>query len=88
MNAGNWLKSGISIAVKLAEGAVPSNSIELASGDIPSERAGELIRGLSETPETAGAASGIMKAEDPVAMIDEMIAAVRRAADDLKKQGE
>ena len=31
--------------------------------------------------------SGIMKAADPVAMIDEMIAATRRAADDLKKQG-
>ena len=38
--------------------------------------------------EAAGAASGIMKAEDPLAMIDEMIAATRRAADDLKKQKE
>ena len=37
--------------------------------------------------EAAGAASGIMNAEDPLAMIDEMIAATRRAADDLKKQG-
>ena len=36
--------------------------------------------------EAAGAASGIMNAEDPIAMIDEMIAATRRAADDLKKQ--
>ena len=31
-------------------------------------------------------ASGIMNATDPIAMIDEMIAATRRAADDLKKQ--
>ena len=31
-------------------------------------------------------ASGIMNAADPIAMIDEMIAATRRAADDLKKQ--
>ena len=37
--------------------------------------------------ETAGAASGIMNAEDPIEMIDEMIAATRRAADDLKKRG-
>ncbi len=35
--------------------------------------------------QAAGAASGIMNAEDPLAMIDEMIAATRRAADDLKK---
>ena len=35
--------------------------------------------------EAAGAASGIMNAADPIAMIDEMIAATRRAADDLKK---
>ena len=36
--------------------------------------------------EAAGAASGIMNAADPLAMIDEMIAATRRAADDLKKE--
>ena len=35
--------------------------------------------------EAAGAASGIMNAEDPLAKIDELIAATRRAADDLKK---
>ena len=32
-----------------------------------------------------GAASGIINADDPVSMIDEMVGAVRRAADDLKK---
>ncbi len=36
--------------------------------------------------DAAGAASGIIKAKDPIAMIDEMIGAVRRAADDLKKE--
>ena len=36
--------------------------------------------------EAAGAASGIMNAKDPIAMIDEMIAATRRAADDLKNK--
>ena len=35
--------------------------------------------------EAAGAASGIINAADPIAMIDEMIAATRRAADDIKK---
>ena len=35
--------------------------------------------------DAAGAASGIINAADPIAMIDEMIAATRRAADDLKK---
>jgi len=35
--------------------------------------------------EAAGAASGIINAADPLAMIDEMIAATRRAADDQKK---
>ena len=37
--------------------------------------------------EAAGAASGIMNAKAPLAMIDEMIGAVRRAADDLKGMG-
>ena len=36
----------------------------------------------------AGMLAGIMNAADPIAMIDEMIAATRRAADDLKKQAE
>lgn len=36
--------------------------------------------------EAAGAASGIMNAKDPIAMIDEMVGAVRAAADDLKKR--
>ena len=36
--------------------------------------------------EAAGSASGIMNAEDRFAVMEEMIAAVRRAADDLKKQ--
>ena len=40
---------------------------------------------LPESLKAAGAASGIMNAADPIAMIDEMIAATRKAADDLKK---
>ena len=35
--------------------------------------------------EAAGAASGIMNAADPIATMEDMIAATRRAADDLEK---
>ena len=35
--------------------------------------------------EGAGAASGICNAKDPIATMEEMIAATRKAADDLKK---
>lgn len=34
----------------------------------------------------AGAASGILKSSDPAKLLDEMVAAVRRAADDLAKK--
>ena len=56
----------------------------------PSELIGGTDGGVSSMSfvresEAAGAASGIVKAADPIAMIDEMIAATRKAADDLKK---
>ena len=60
--------------------------------DIMVEQAAGITNGLQvydfimAGSEAAGAASGIMNAADPIAMIDEMIAATRRAADDLKKQ--
>ena len=38
--------------------------------------------------DAAGAASGILKSDHPAQLLDEMVAAVRRAADDLKKRGE
>jgi triosephosphate isomerase len=58
--------------------------VEQAAGITNGQQVYDFIMAGSEA---AGAASGIMKAADPVAMIDEMIAATRRAADDLKKQG-
>ena len=58
--------------------------IEQAAGITNGEQVYDFIIAGSEA---AGAASGIMNAEDPIAMIDEMIAATRRAADDLKKRG-
>lgn len=56
--------------------------IEQAAGITNGQQVYDFIMAGSEA---AGAASGIMNAKDPIAMIDEMIGAVRRAADDLKK---
>lgn len=57
--------------------------VEQAAGITNGQQVYDFIMAGSEA---AGAASGIMNAADPAAMIDEMIAATRRAADDLKKQ--
>lgn len=57
--------------------------VEQAAGITNGQQVYDFIMAGSEA---AGAASGIMNARDPIAMIDEMIAAVRRAADDLAKQ--
>ena len=61
----------------------PDILIEQAAGITNGQQVYDFIMAGSEA---AGAASGIMNAADPLAMIDEMIAATRRAADDLKKQ--
>ena len=61
----------------------PDILVEQAAGITNGQQVYDFIMAGSEA---AGAASGIMKAADPIAMIDEMIAATRRAADDLKKQ--
>lgn len=57
--------------------------IEQAAGITNGQQVYDFIMAGSEA---AGAASGIMNAKDPLAMIDEMIAATRRAADDLNKR--
>ena len=61
----------------------PAILVEQAAGITNGQQVYDFIMAGSEA---AGAASGIMNAADPIAMIDEMIAATRRAADDLKKQ--
>ena len=61
----------------------PSIMVEQAAGITNGQQVYDFIMAGSEA---AGAASGIMNAKDPIAMIDEMIAATRRAADDLKRQ--
>ncbi len=70
-------------SIKAIKEIDPSIMVEQAAGITCGQEVYDFIMAGSEA---AGAASGIMNAEDPIAMIDEMIAATRRAADDLKKK--
>ena len=72
-------------SIKVIKDIYPDIMVEQAAGITNGQQVYDFIMAGSEA---AGAASGIMNAADPVAMIDEMIAATRRAADDLKKQAE
>lgn len=69
-------------SIKVIKGIYPDIMVEQAAGITNGQQVYDFIMAGSEA---AGAASGIMNAADPIAMIDEMIAATRRAADDLKK---
>lgn len=69
-------------SVKEIKSIYPDILVEQAAGITSGEQVYDFIMAGSDA---AGAASGIIKAKDPIAMIDEMIGAVRRAADDLKK---
>ncbi len=70
-------------SIRLFKAIKPDIMVEQAAGITNGQQVYDFIMAGSEA---AGAASGIMNAADPIAMIDEMIAATRRAADDLKKQ--
>lgn len=59
----------------------PNIMVEQAAGITKPQQVYDFIMAGSEA---AGAASGIVNASDPLLMIDEMIKAVRKAADDLK----
>ena len=59
----------------------PAILVEQAAGITNGE---QVYRFLMAGSAAAGAASGIVNAPDPIAMIDEMVAATRRAADDLR----
>ena len=61
----------------------PEILVEQAAGITTGQQVYDFIMAGSEA---AGAASGIMNAADPIAKIDELIAATRRAADDLKRR--
>jgi triosephosphate isomerase len=70
-------------SIKVIKEIYPDIMVEQAAGITNGQQVYDFIMAGSEA---AGAASGIMNAEDPIGMIYEMIAATRRAADDLKKQ--
>ena len=74
-----YVKDSIKVIKEIYEDIM----VEQAAGITNGQQVYDFIMAGSEA---AGAASGIMNAKDPIAMIDEMIAATRRAADDLKKQ--
>lgn len=74
-----YVKGSIKVIKEIYEDIM----VEQAAGITNGQQVYDFIMAGSEA---AGAASGIMNAKDPIAMIDEMIAATRRAADDLKKQ--
>ena len=73
----------VKTVIKEIKAVDPNILVEQAAGITNGQQVYDFIMAGSEA---AGAASGIMNAKDPIAMIDEMIAATRRAADDLKKQ--
>ena len=70
-------------SIRVIKEIYPDIMVEQAAGITNGQQVYDFIMAGSEA---AGAASGIMNARDPIAMIDEMIAAVSRAADDLAKQ--
>ncbi len=70
-------------SIRVIKEIYPDILVEQAAGITSGKQVYDFIMAGSEA---AGAASGIMNADDPLAMIDEMIAATRKAADDLKKE--
>ena len=70
--------------IKAVKEIYPDILVEQAAGITNGQQVYDFIMAGSEA---AGAASGIMNAKDPIAMIDEMIGAVRRAKDDLEREG-
>ena len=72
-------------SIRVIKEIFPDIMVEQAAGITNGQQVYDFIMAGSEA---AGAASGIMNAKDPIAMIDEMIAATRRAADDLQKQAQ
>ena len=61
----------------------PNILVEQAAGITTAQQIYDFIMAGSQA---AGSASGILKSPDPFKLLDEMVAAVRRAKDDLEKQ--
>ena len=76
--------SYVKMSVEAIKSVYDDILVEQAAGITNGQQVYDFIMAGSDA---AGAASGIINAKDPIAMIDEMIGAVRRAADDLKKVG-
>jgi len=74
-----WVKASIE-AVK----SVDSRILVLQGAGI--SRGEDVYRVIFAGAEATGSSSGVVKAKDPRAMVDEMISAVRRAWDDRQKQ--
>ena len=70
-------------SIKVIKAIDPNIMVEQAAGITNGQQVYDFSMAGSEA---AGSASGIFNAPDPYAMVDEMVAATRRAADDLKKK--
>jgi triosephosphate isomerase len=70
-------------SIKAIKSIYPDILVEQAAGITTGQQVYDFIMAGSEG---AGSASGILNSDDPLAKVDEMIAAVRRAADDLAKK--
>lgn len=62
----------------------PSIMVEQAAGITTAQQIYDFIMAGSEA---AGAASGLLRSPDPLALLDEMVCAVRKAKEDLQKLG-
>lgn len=82
-NAGVSSMGYVKEVIKSIKDVYPDILVEQAAGITSGQQVYDFIMAGSEA---AGAASGIMNAKDPIAMIDEMIAATKRAKDDLAKE--
>jgi len=69
-------------SIKAIKDIYPDIMVEQAAGITNGKEVYDFIMAGSEA---AGAASGIMNAKDPLAVMEEMIAATRKAKDDLAK---
>ncbi len=69
-------------SVRVIKAIYPDILVEQAAGITNAQQVYDFIMAGSDA---AGAASGIVNAADPFRTLEEMICAVRRAADDLKK---
>ncbi len=76
--------SYVSEVIRAVKAIDPSIMVEQAAGITTAQQVYEFIMAGSEA---AGSASGIINAPDPLALLDEMVSFVKKAKEDLIKQG-